>query len=132
MAGMRDAKNRESRYRAARPLLIKAYGQDKDDFRALYAYSLSRSLEPGFPNDNDLNALLEARELAPAVLETSLRAGVALLQKGRRAEAERVLSPVINNPHAGRTAASARALLNAGQPGQVEIKTDDGDDEAAS
>ena len=131
MAGMRDRPNREARYRAGRPLLAKAYQLDKNDFRALYAYELARSIEAGYPSDNDLNALLEARHLAPAVLETSLRAGVALLQKGRREDAAHVLAPVINNPHGGRSAASARALLNAPQPGQVEIAADDGPDEPA-
>ena len=129
MAGMRNPATREARYRAGRPLLAKAYQLDKDDFRALYAYELARSIEAGYPSDNDLNALLEARHLAPAVLETSLRAGVALLQKGRREEAAHVLAPVINNPHGGRSAASARALLSGAPPGQAEIAPDDGAEE---
>ena len=133
MAGMRDAPNRQARYRAARPLLIKAYQGAKTDFRALYAYALSRTVEPGFPNDNDVNALLEARHLAPSVMETSFTAGMALLSKGRRDEAAKLLAPVINNPHGGQAAARARQMLNEGRIGVVNIeppREDDDEEEA--
>jgi hypothetical protein len=129
MAGLRDTANRTARYRAARPLLAKAYQLDKGDFRTLYAYGISRTVEPGFPSDNDINALLEAHYLAPAVLENSFRAGMALLQKGRRDEAARILAPVINNPHGGQTAARARQLLNQGRIGFVNIEPPDDDEE---
>jgi tetratricopeptide (TPR) repeat protein len=132
MAGMRNGDEREARYRAARPLLAKAYQLDKDDFRTLYAYALSRSIEPSFPTDNDLAALREARLLAPAVEENSFRLGVALVQKGRRDEAAKVLAPVLNNPHGGRAASMARALLNGErvEAGDVDDATaDDGDTE---
>jgi hypothetical protein len=111
LAGMRDKASRAERYRASRPLLAKAYKLNERDFRPLYAYALSRSIEPVFPIENDLNALLEARGLAPAVQELSLRAGVALLARGRRAEAVRMLAPLVNNPHGGQAAATAKALI---------------------
>lgn len=117
MAGLREPAARTQRFKAARPLLGKAYGLEKNDFRILYAYAFSRSIEPGYPTDNDLAVWLEARHLAPAVQEISLRTGLALLEKGRRDEAARALAPVINNPHGGRAAAQARALLNAGGKG---------------
>lgn len=120
MAGVRESTEREARYRAARPLLTKAYQLDKGDFRTLYAYALSRSIEPTFPTDNDLNALLEARGLAPAVTELSARAGAALWQKGRRQEATKMLTAVINNPHGGRSAAQMREFLKTGVIGAVE------------
>jgi tetratricopeptide (TPR) repeat protein len=132
MAGMRDAKSREDRYRAARPLLIKAYQLNDSDFRPLYAYALSRTVEPVFPNDNDLNALLEARRLAPSVMEMSMRAGVALLQKGRKDEAMRMLAPVLNNPHGGQAAARARELLNQGRTGALNLEPFPEEDEEES
>lgn len=121
MAGMRDQASREARFRAARAPLGKAYQRAPNDFRPLYAYALSRSIEPTFPTDNDLKALLEARYLAPAVQENALRAGLALLQKGRRDEAARMLAVVINNPHGGTFAARARQLLNAGTLNGVDL-----------
>jgi hypothetical protein len=111
LTGVRDKDVREARFRGARALLAKAYALDKTDFRPLYAYALSRSIEPGYPTDNDLNAWAEARSLAPAVAEISLRGGMALVQKGRREEAARVLARLINDPHGGELAAQARALL---------------------
>lgn len=111
LAGMRDRPNRQARYRAARPMLAKAYKLDGGDFRTLYAYALSRSIEPGFPTDNDINVLLEAQGLAPSVQENAVRAGLALIQKGRKDEARRLLTPLINNPHGGAFAARAKALL---------------------
>lgn len=129
MAGMRTPAQREARYRAARPLLAKAYQLDKGDFRTLYAYALSRSIEPVFPTDNDLAALTEARYLAPAVQENSFRLGMALLKKGRRDDAAKVLAPVLNNPHGGRAAEQARTLLKQGQLGTLDLEEPEDEDE---
>lgn len=131
MAGIRTPGQREARYRAARPLLAKAYQLDKDDFRTLYAYALSRSIEPVFPTDNDLAVLTEARYLAPAVQENSFRLGMALLKKGRRDDAAKVLAPVLNNPHGGRAAEQARTLLNQGRLGTLDLEEPD-DEEPGS
>ncbi|WP_374468984.1 hypothetical protein [Phenylobacterium sp.] len=111
LAGLREPAMREARWRAARPLFAKVHAVNKTDFRPLYGYAVTRTLEPTFPTDNDIGVLLEARALAPPVQESSFRAGVALLKKGRREEAEKVLGPVINNPHGGAQAVRARALL---------------------
>jgi hypothetical protein len=129
IAGIRDPKAREARFRAARPIFAKTYAQNKTDFRPIYAYALARSIEPGFPTDNDMNALMEARHLAPAVQELSWRAGMALIQKGRREEAERVLAPVINNPHAGRAADRARELLKSGRVAASDLEEPEDDEE---
>jgi len=115
MAGRRKPAERTERFRAARKHLAKAYARDKTDFRVLFAYAASRSVEPNYPNENDLNALLEARNLAPGVQETAFWAGVALAHKGRRDEAAKMLGPIVNNPHGGTLAERARAIL-AGQP----------------
>lgn len=125
MAGMRASEERDVRYRAARSFLAKAYQLDKGDFRTLFAYALSRSIEPTFPTENDLTALAEARYLAPAVQESSFRLGMALLQKGRREDAANVLAPVINSPHGGRAAEQARTLLNQGRIGKLDLTEPD-------
>ncbi len=112
LAGIRDQPRRLERFRAARSLLGKAYQLDKADFRTLYAYAMSRSVEPTYPTENDLTALTEARSLAPAVTEISLQLGLALMRKGRREDASRVLAIVLNNPHGGADVARLRAMLD--------------------
>ena len=111
-AGDRDLAQQAARYIAARPLLIKAYGLDQGDYRTLLNYVRSRSVEPEFPNDNDVNALLTTRAMAPTVKASSIMAGQLLLMRGRRAEAQAVLSIVANDPHGGEAARLAQALID--------------------
>lgn len=116
LAGERDPAAKLARYRAARPFLIKAYGLDKSDFRTLYAYAFSRTVEPGFPNDNDLNALREAQGLAPSAPDIALVTGDALMRRGDAAGAKRILTILANGPHGGETAVRAQKLLAGGAP----------------
>lgn len=118
-AGMRDPAQRQERYRAARPHLMKAYQRNPGDFRCLHAYAISRSVEPNYPSENDMNALIEARNLAPSVMDNSLQLGLALAHKGQMADARRVLAPLVNNPHGGAIARAASQVL-AGQPVTTE------------
>lgn len=111
LAGVRDENRMPERFRAARGYFAKAHALDPADFRTLYHYARSRSIEPGYPTDNDVAALLQARSLAPSVLEISMYAGAALMERGRKDEAVRVLGPVLNAPHGGRAATQARAIL---------------------
>lgn len=110
-ASLREGADQAARLRKARGHLIQAYRLDKADYRILLAYSFSRQLEPGYPNDNDVNALLQARGLAPSVQQSSVMAGAALLQLGRREQAVKLLSIVGNDPHGGPMSAQARALI---------------------
>lgn len=111
LAAERAPDTHVERLRAARKLLGKAYALDQDDYRILLAYAYSRSAEPAYPTENDLNVLLEARALAPSVQMTSVWAGAALIKRDRRDQAVGMLSGVGNDPHGGRLAAQARALL---------------------
>ncbi len=111
LAGNRDEAHRLEKFRAARAPLIKAYGLEKDDFRILYDYVESRSVEPDYPDDNDLNALLAANSLAPAVADISVSIGEVLIRKGRRPEANAVLAVVAKDPHGGSLGVRARALI---------------------
>jgi hypothetical protein len=131
LAGFREKDQRQDRFRAARPFLLKAYNLDKGDFRTLFAYAMSRQVEPVYPNDNDINALLEARTLAPAVMDTSIQAGFALIARGRKDEAARVLAPVINSPHGGPAAAAAKRALSGNMAGPGELDLDTDEDEPA-
>lgn len=130
MAARREPANREARLRAARPFFAKAYQLNPEDFRTLYGYAYSRTIEPGFPSDNDVKALLEARLLAPSVDEIALLAGTALLMRNDPADARRVLEPVANNPHGGGAARRAKALLNVQSAREAAaIANSDDDDE---
>ncbi|CAN7540692.1 DUF1570 domain-containing protein [Phenylobacterium sp. LjRoot164] len=114
-AGDRDGAQREARYKAARPYLVKAYDLNNDDYRILLAYAVSRTVDPTYPNANDVNALLTVRAMAPTVDLASLMAGGALLAVDRKADAMAVLSIVANNPHGGGAARMAQALMK-GEP----------------
>jgi len=119
LAAERDPARRLERLRAARPLLAKAYSLDKNDYRTLLAYAYSRSAEPAYPSDNDLNVLLEARGLAPAVQMTSVWAGAALIHRGKADHAKGLLTAVANNPHGGPLPVHARALLAGKSPAEA-------------
>lgn len=111
-AGERNTDQYEERFKAARPYLVKAYGQDQDDYRVLLAYLRSRTVDPAYPNDNDLNALLTVRALAPTVDTAAIMLGEALLHHDRKAEAVALLSIVANDPHGGGAATIARSLIS--------------------
>lgn len=130
-AARREPARRAERYRAARPFFARAYQLNKDDYRTLYGYALSRTGEPGFPTDNDVHALLEARLLAPPVPDTAILAGYALLVRHDPEDAKKVLAPVANNPHGGFAAAQAKALMKAHSQAEVEAaaNAEGGDDE---
>jgi Flp pilus assembly protein TadD len=111
VAGLREPDRAAERFRAARRYFGKAHAVDSDDFRTLYHYARSRQLEANYPTENDVAALLQARALAPSVMEISMHAGAALMHRGRKDEAALVLSPVLNSPHGGEGAAVAKAIL---------------------
>lgn len=111
IAGNRYPGQKPDRLKAARRYFGKAHELDQTDFRVLYHYARSRVLEPSFPTDNDIAALLQARALAPSVGEISLYAGAALMRRGRKDEAARVLAPVLNSPHGGGGVTAARAIM---------------------
>ncbi|MFC3077145.1 hypothetical protein ACFODL_03475 [Phenylobacterium terrae] len=111
VAGLRQPDRAAERFRAARQYFGKAHALDSNDFRTLYHYARSRQLEANYPTENDVAALLQARALAPSVMEISMHAGAALMHRGRKEEAALVLSPVLNSPHGGESAAVAKAIL---------------------
>lgn len=62
-------------------------------------------------------------------MELSVRAGSALIQRGDKAAAARVLAPFINNPHGGAGAARAKAMLEGKDAAEVpdDAEADDGE-----
>lgn len=98
-------------YGQARTLLARAYRQDPMDYRIIYAIAENRRHGPGYPNDNDLDTLAVAVELAPQVMDVRYAAAQAFMARRRYAEAIAYLNPVANNPHGGERLQPARDLL---------------------
>ena len=111
-----DASQQQALFRQARAYLIKAGQKDQTRYQALYAYVRSRSVEDAYPNENDLNALIAARSLAPQVPEITIRTADALIRHNRTAEAVAILTPVANDPHRDGAAAAAKAVLARAKP----------------
>lgn len=82
-----------------------------DSYQTLYDFAKTRRGEAGYPSDNTLNVLELASQLAPQVQEIRFNAGQALASRGRFDDAIRLLEPVANNPHGGKLAETAGALL---------------------
>lgn len=130
--GDRDKERKAEFYKAARPYLARAFAVDGNDFRTLYAYARARSLEPGYPEENTLNALLLALQLAPSVDAIRMRAGEGLLARGQKAEAIAVLTPLANSPHDEKRRERAAALIAAakgqGAPPGLPDAEDEGEE----
>jgi len=128
--GDRDKVRRAEFYKAARPYLARAFAVDGSDFRTLYAYARARALEPGYPDENTLNVLLLALQLAPSVDAIRMRTGEGLLARGQKAEAIAVLTPLANSPHDESRRDRAAALIAAAQgqggpPGSTVAEDED-------
>lgn len=113
-AARRDPERRKDHLRAARPYLAKAYERAPDDFRVLYDYVFTRTVEPGFPDENDIDLLLRACRLAPSVPSIPIFAAQALIYRGRKEEARQLLLPIAHAPHGGWTSAQAKRLIDTG------------------
>jgi len=105
-----DADKADELYRAARRMFTRAHKLDANYFPALYRYAQAR-LAVGPPDDNTLNVLLLARELAPQVGEIGLQAAAALMQRDRFKEAELILIAHAADPHGGDFSKAARSML---------------------
>jgi Flp pilus assembly protein TadD len=95
----------------ARGYLARAYQADPDDYRTLMMLSTLRTGSPDFPNENDLNTLYAAFELAPQVSTVRFAYARALLHASEYNEAINVLLPLATDPHSRTFAAHARGLI---------------------
>jgi predicted Zn-dependent protease len=93
----------------ARNWFGKGFAVDPNNPLLLYDYAISRRGEASYPNDNAVNVLLRAQQLAPQVAAFRLGAADALMRRDRFDEAAALLEPVFNNPHAGPEGQQARA-----------------------
>lgn len=95
-------------YRQADRILVPALKADPHDYRLLYAYARSRSVEPGYPSENTVRVLTNAVALAPQVETLRFAAAQALARRGHYDQAIALLQPLANDPHSQGTAKAAR------------------------
>ncbi len=112
-AGDRDPARHAEYFRRAGDYAQRAYGLEPSDYRILYARAYARSINPGFPRDEDLALLRSANRLGPSVDEVAVLLGEALLKRGDRTAGLRLLGRVANSPHGGPKADAARAIIDA-------------------
>ncbi len=112
LALAREAPDRRlALHREAGKLFARAYKLDPTSYRALYGYVRSRTVESGYPNDNDMEALLAANELAPQADDITLAAAYASMLRREWPRARALLLPLANSPHGGDAAREARDML---------------------
>lgn len=112
LAAARDAPDRRTTlHREAGKLFARAYRLDSTSYKALYGYVRSRTVESGYPNDNDMEALLAANELAPQADDITLAAAYASILRREWPRARALLLPLANSPHGGDASREARNML---------------------
>jgi hypothetical protein len=92
-------------------LLLRANAAEPNDYRTLLNYARSRRGEADYPNDNILDVLGNAAVLAPQVDDVAIETARAYIMRQRWDDAEKLLTPVANNPHGTTGAAIARSML---------------------
>lgn len=95
----------------AKTLLVKAYAVDPNSYQVLYAYTRTHRIDPNYPDENTLNALLLSQQLAPQVEDIRLAAAAGLISRRRDDDAVALLTPLANSPHGGEEAEAAKKLL---------------------
>lgn len=110
-AAQLDPDKKLALHREAGKLFARAFKAEPTSYRALYGYVRSRTVEAGYPNDNDMEALLAANELAPQADDITLAAAYASMLRREWPRARALLLPLANSPHGGDASKEARELL---------------------
>lgn len=102
----------------ARSLLSRAFAADDANYSTLILLVQNRRVAPDYPNDNDLNTLALAYDLAPQLPSIRLNLAATLAFRGRAAEAKALLQPVLNDPHDRGSGLAARAIIARADAGE--------------
>jgi Flp pilus assembly protein TadD len=111
-AGDADTAKRQALYDEAGAMLVRAFQLDPTRYQTLFAFTRTRVLDPHYPSDNALQALLISFKLAPQVADMRLETARALIIRGKKTEAAALLTILANNPHGGPAATAAKAMLD--------------------
>ncbi|MGE4064248.1 MAG: hypothetical protein AB7E79_12850 [Rhodospirillaceae bacterium] len=109
---------RDALWQEARSHATRAFQLDENHYPSLYLYSLAAMAKGGTPDENTVNVLLRAYELAPNVEEFRLESAIALLRTGMKNEARQLLLPLAYAPHFKNGADYARDLLDRMRSGE--------------
>lgn len=110
--GDADPVQRQALYDQAGGLLVRAFQADPTRYQTLFAFARTRVLDPHYPSDNALQALLMSFNLGPQVADIRLETARALIIRGKKAEATAILTILANSPHGGASAKAAKAMLD--------------------
>ncbi len=126
-----------SQLQHARDAMGAAYQFDPLNATNLFYFSLALDNTSEAPDENAVNAAVEAHDLAPSVFAYASHAAMLLIRSDRLKEAASMLYPMASNPHAPELAARMRGVIDAIDKGasKAEIlamlaaKPGDGDDD---
>ena len=118
-----DAARRRGLFKEAQSHAARAMNLDQDEYQTLMAWVRSRSVEPGYPREADVEAQLKALEIAPQLAGLRIETARNLLRLNKPDYARFVLTPLLNDPHAREPAAAARQLLDTVKAGQPQAPT---------
>ncbi|WP_292054500.1 MULTISPECIES: tetratricopeptide repeat protein [unclassified Brevundimonas] len=90
--------------------LAAAYRIDPENPFTLTSLGRNRRLAPSYPNENDMDVLRLAYEIAPQHPYTGINLAEALIKLNQLDVAKGILVPLVNNPH--RANPQAQALLD--------------------
>lgn len=105
----------------ARTWFSRAHRADPNQFQSLYRYATSFR-DGGRLDENTVNALLLAQQLAPQVVEIRMNAAMMQITRGEVDYAEALLRPVLTDPHRPQLAAEARRLIDAARGAQTSTQ----------
>jgi tetratricopeptide (TPR) repeat protein len=108
-----DEPRRTELYREADRTLVPALKVNAQDFRLLYAYARSRSVEDDYPSKNIEQVMLNAVALAPQVSTVRFNAADICEARGDYDLAIGLLQPMVNDPHSPGTSRAAQERIEA-------------------
>ncbi len=105
--------------RQARALLGRAYQVDDLNYTTLILLAESRRTAENYPNDNDIETLRLAFDLAPQLSGARFNLAATLIYAGRAREGVALLQPLLNDPHNPGAAAAARSMIEEAAAGRA-------------
>ena len=119
---------RASLLQQARQTFVLANRASPDQATILFGYAQAQ-LASAPPNRNTLEVLLRARALAPQVASIGMLTAYAAMHQKDFATAEALLKPIAYNPHGGKAAKAAAAMLEGAREKRVVKPPEDYQDE---
>ncbi|MGE4064250.1 MAG: tetratricopeptide repeat protein [Rhodospirillaceae bacterium] len=111
MAGVREPERRAELWAQVKAPAAQAHKRDPNHYPSLYLYALAVLENGATPNENTLNVLALAHQLAPQVSDIKVELGIAFYRTGRVKEGIAVLQTLANSPHENEKVRRARSLI---------------------